>query len=72
LKKKDESEEYVTLKVKRHVKDALFEIQGLLQFRDHKRYNLSDIIAYLLANMPELQVPLPEGMRVHEGRRKAG
>jgi hypothetical protein len=66
MRGKNQSEEYVTLKVKKRVKDALFEIQGLLQFRDHKRYNLSEIIEVLLTNAPELQIPIPERLRVVE------
>jgi hypothetical protein len=66
LRRKNENEEYVTLKVKKRVKDALFEIQGLLQFRDHRRYNLSEIIEVLLTNAPELQIPIPERLRVVE------
>jgi hypothetical protein len=66
MRGKNQSEEYVTLKIKKRVKDALFEIQGLLQFRDHKRYNLSEIIEVLLANAPELQIPIPEGLKVVE------
>ena len=66
MRRKNENEEYVTLKVKKRVKDALFEIQGLLQFRDHRRYNLSEIIEVLLTNAPELQIPIPERLRVVE------
>ena len=68
MDKKDPLEEYVTLKVKRRVKDALFEIQGLLQFRDHRRYNLSEIVEVLLVHAPELQIPIPESLEVHEAR----
>jgi hypothetical protein len=71
LRRKNENEEYVTLKVKKRVKDALFEIQGLLQFRDHRRYNLSEIIEVLLTNAPELQIPIPERLRVVEQSRNS-
>ena len=57
-------DEYVTLKVRREVKDLLLRMQALLQFKEKKRFSLSDIIAFLIANAPEIQIPLDESLRV--------
>ena len=63
-KRKSEDEELVTVKVKKRVKNAILEIQGLLQFRDHKRYSHSDIIEYALSHVPELEIPLNERLKI--------
>ena len=56
----ESEEDFVTIKVRRRVKNLLLEIQGLLQIRDHRRYSLSDIIEYLISEAPQLEVPLGE------------
>lgn len=61
---KNEKDEYVTVKVRKSVKDTILEIQGLLQYRDHKHYTHSDIIEYALSLVPELQIPLDQKLRL--------
>lgn len=65
MSKKD-SEELVTIKVKTTQKDAILEIQGLLQFRDHKHYSIDQIIAWLLEKAPEIEIPLSDRLRLSE------
>ena len=65
-----EKDEYVTVKVRKHVKEELLRMQGLLQFKEKKRFSVSDLVSFLIANAPELQVPINEGLRVIEPRTK--
>jgi hypothetical protein len=58
------SEEYVTIKVRRKAKEALLKMQALLQYREKKRVGISDIVEFLLANAPEIRVPIDEELRV--------
>jgi hypothetical protein len=58
------SEEYVTIKVRRKAKEALLKMQALLQYREKKRVGISDIVEFLIANAPEIRVPIDEELRV--------
>ncbi len=53
-------DEYVTIKVRRHVKDGLLKMQALLQFKHKKRFSISDLIDFLLDHAPEIQIPADE------------
>jgi uncharacterized Zn finger protein len=57
-------EEYVTIKVKRRVKEALLRMQALLQYKERQRFSISDIVEFLVANAPEIQVPIDEELRI--------
>jgi len=57
-------EEYVTVKVKRRAKEALLRMQALLQYKEKQRFSISDIIEFLIANAPEIQIPIDEELRV--------
>ena len=57
-------EEYVTIKVKRRVKEALLRMQALLQYKQRQRFSISDIVEFLIANAPEIQIPLDEELRI--------
>lgn len=58
------SEEYVTIKVRRKAKEALLRMQALLQYREKKRVGISDIVEFLIANAPEIRIPIDEELRV--------
>jgi len=58
------SEEYVTIKVKRKAKEALLKMQALLQYREKKRVGISDIVEFLIANAPEIHIPIDNELRV--------
>ena len=58
------TDEYVTIKVRKKVKDSLLEMQALLQYKEKRRFSLSDIIAFLIANAPEIRIPLDEKIRI--------
>jgi len=60
----EDPEEYVTIKVKRRVKELLLEMQGLLMYRDHRRYNMSDLIEYLINEAPTLEIPMSERLTI--------
>ena len=64
-----EKDEYVTIKVRKHVKENLLRMQGLLQFKAKKRFSISDLVSFLIANAPEIQVPIDEELRVVEPKR---
>jgi hypothetical protein len=55
-----ENDEYVTIKVKKHVKDQLVKMQALLQFKMSKRIGLNELLEFLIANAPEIQIPMDE------------
>jgi hypothetical protein len=55
-----EKDEYVTIKVKKHVKDQLVKMQALLQFKTSKRIGLNELLEFLIANAPEIQIPMDE------------
>lgn len=57
-------DEYVTIKVKRRVKEALLRMQALLQYKEKKRFSISDIVEFLIANAPEIEIPLDEELRI--------
>ena len=63
-KRKPSAEELLTVKVRKHVKDAILEIQALLQLKDHKHYSHSDIVEYALSCIPELKIPLPSSVKI--------
>lgn len=67
-KKRNSSEELVTLKVKKRVKDAILEIQALLQLKEHKHFSHSDIVEYALTCVPNLKTPLPPSITVIESQ----
>jgi hypothetical protein len=54
------NDEYVTIKVKKHVKDQLVKMQALLQFKTSKRIGLNELLEFLIANAPEIQIPMDE------------
>lgn len=70
MSKRGKSTDLVTVKVKRHVKNAILELQALLQLKRHKRFSHSDIIEYALTCIPELQVPLPSSIKIIEENAK--
>jgi hypothetical protein len=57
---REEKDEYVTIKVKKHVKDQLVKMQALLQFKTSKRIGLNELLEFLIANAPEIQIPMDE------------
>jgi len=62
------------VKLTNEVYKILLKCQSLLQYRDEKKYSLSDVVAYLLENAPEIRLPLSEGLRVEldEEKEKSG
>jgi hypothetical protein len=57
---RSQEDEYVTIKIRSHVKEALLKMQALLQFKEGKRFSLSDLIEFLIANAPEIHIPMDE------------
>lgn len=49
-------DEWVTIKVKRYVKEELLKIASLLQFKEGKSKSFNDVIEYLISNC-EIQIP---------------
>jgi hypothetical protein len=53
-------DEYVTIKVKKHVKERLMKMRALLEFKTAKRVGLNELLEFLIANAPEIQIPMDE------------
>jgi hypothetical protein len=58
--------ELVTLKVRREIYERLIQIQSLLQFRDKRRYNMSEVVEWMLSQLSELRIPIEEPAYIAE------
>lgn len=52
------------MKIREDVYNALLRMQGLLQYRDKKKWPFSDIIMALISYAPEIEVPMDEELQV--------
>lgn len=52
------------------VYEILVKCQGLLMYRDSQSYSFNDVVSYLLANTPEIELPLGNGLRVELNEQK--